>query len=50
MLAGKYKLTREAFLVTTGAGSPAVAGFLSFVRSPEGAAVIKANGATPTAR
>jgi len=50
VLAGRYKLTREAFLVTKGAGSPAVAGFLSFVRGPEGAAVIKANGAIPTAR
>ena len=50
VLAGRYKLTREAFLVTKGAGSPAVAGFLNFVRSPEGAVVIKANGAIPTAR
>ena len=50
VLAGKYKLTREVFLVTRGAVSPALAGFLTFVRSPEGAAVIKVNGAIPTPR
>ncbi|MEX2127793.1 MAG: substrate-binding domain-containing protein [Xanthobacteraceae bacterium] len=47
--AGRYKLTREAFLVTKGAAAPALAGFLDFVRGAEGAAVIKANGAIPTA-
>ena len=43
--AGKYRLTRDAFLVIGNAPSAQVKAFISFVRSPEGAAVIKANGA-----
>ena len=50
VLGGSYKLTREVFLVTRRAVSPALGAFLTFARSPEGAAVIKANGAIPTAR
>ncbi len=50
VLAGKYKLVREAFLVTKSQPSAEVARFVAFVRSAEGAAVIKSNGAIPTAR
>lgn len=46
--ASRYKLVREAFLVTKAGASPALTGFIAFVKSPEGAAVIKANGAIPT--
>lgn len=42
-----YTLTRDSFLVTKAPPSPAVAGFLDFVRSPAGTAVIVANGAVP---
>ena len=49
-LAGRYRLTREAFLVSKAQPSPAAAKFLEFARSAEAAAVIKANGAIPTAR
>ena len=48
--AGRYKLVREAFLVTKTGASPALAAFVAFVQSAEGAAVIKANGAIPTAK
>jgi phosphate transport system substrate-binding protein len=41
-----YKLTRDSFLVTH-APSPAVTGFLEFIRSDAGKAVIAANGAVP---
>lgn len=44
---GTYTLTRDSFLVTKAAPSPAVSRFLEFVRSPAGAAVIVANGAVP---
>lgn len=44
---GAYRLTRDSFLVTKAASSPAVTGFLEFVRSPEGKRVISANGAVP---
>jgi phosphate transport system substrate-binding protein len=44
---GAYRLTRDSFLVTKTASSPAVARFLEFVRSPEGKRVISANGAVP---
>jgi phosphate transport system substrate-binding protein len=46
--AGKYGIVREIFLVVRGASSPAVQQFIAFIRSPEGAAIIKANGALPT--
>jgi len=42
-----YVLTRDSFLVTKAAPSPAVAGFLDFVRSAAGEKVILANGAVP---
>jgi phosphate transport system substrate-binding protein len=45
VVSGKYRLTRDAFLVTGKAPSEAVNAFMAFVRSAEGAAVIKANGA-----
>lgn len=44
---GAYRLTRDSFLVTRAAPSPAVARFLEFVRSAEGKRVISANGAVP---
>jgi phosphate transport system substrate-binding protein len=45
---GSYRLVREVFLVTRGDAAPAVKAFLSYIGSPEGAAVIKANGAIAT--
>ena len=48
--AGRYKLVREAFLVTKAGASPALMAFIAFVQSAEGAAVVKANGAIPTAK
>lgn len=47
--AAEYRLVREVFLVIKQPGSPAVKAFLEFVRSPDGAALIKANGAIPKA-
>lgn len=44
---GAYGLTRDSFLVTKAVPAPAVARFLEFARSPEGAAVISASGAVP---
>lgn len=46
---GKYGIIREIFLVVKGPASPAVQQFMAFIRSPEGAAIIKANGAVLTA-
>jgi phosphate transport system substrate-binding protein len=43
--AGRYRLTRDSFLVTRNAASAEVTAFIGFVRSLEGAAVIRANGA-----
>ena len=45
--AGKYRLVREVFLVVKGTAAPATKAFLAFVKSGEGAKVIKANGAIP---
>jgi phosphate transport system substrate-binding protein len=45
--AGRYKLTRDAFLVTRGAPPAKVKAFIDFVKSAEGAALIRANGALP---
>lgn len=45
--AGSYGLVREVFLVVKETTSSATKAFLAFVRSAEGAAVIKANGAIP---
>ena len=47
--AGAYKLVREVFLVANGNASPPTKAFLSFVKSPDGAKVIQANGAIPKA-
>jgi len=47
--AGKYRLVREVYLVAKGDASPATKAFLSFVKSPDGAKAIKANGAIPNA-
>lgn len=49
-MSGRYKLTREAFLVSKAQPSPAVSKFLDFARSAEGTVVIKANGAIPSAK
>jgi ABC-type Fe3+ transport system substrate-binding protein len=38
---------REVFLVVKGDAPPAVKAFLAFVKSADGAKVIKANGAIP---
>lgn len=43
--AGRYRLTRDAFLVTRKDAPASVQSFLDFVKSPEGAGVIRANGA-----
>lgn len=50
VLAGKYRLTRDAFLVTGKTPSAQTRGFIDFVASAEGAAVIRANGAIAAAR
>jgi phosphate transport system substrate-binding protein len=49
VIAGTYRLVREVFLVTKEPAAPTVKAFLAFVRSAEGAALIKANGAIPKA-
>ena len=43
--AGKYRLTRDAFLVLGASPKPEVKAFIDFVKSAEGATIIKANGA-----
>jgi phosphate transport system substrate-binding protein len=43
--AGRYRLTRDAFLITLNAPTAETRAFLDFVRSAEGAAIIRANGA-----
>jgi phosphate transport system substrate-binding protein len=48
--AGRYRLTRDAFLVTGNAPSPPVKAFIGFVTGAEGAAVIRANGAIPATK
>jgi phosphate transport system substrate-binding protein len=48
--AGRYRLTRDAFLVIGKAPSAPVKAFIDFVKSAEGAAVIKANGAIAATR
>ncbi len=45
VVAKRYLLTRDAFLVTRNDASAAVKAFIEFVKSPDGAAVIRANGA-----
>ena len=46
--AGQYRIVREVFLVVKTPSSPPVQQFIAFIRSPAGAAIIKANGALPT--
>jgi phosphate transport system substrate-binding protein len=45
VVAGRYRLARDSFLATREAPSAPVKAFMDFVKAPEGAAVIKANGA-----
>ena len=45
--AGTYRLVREVFLVVKANAAPAVKSFMAFVKSADGAKVIKANGAIP---
>ena len=47
VLAQRYKLTRESFLITRADPPPGVGRFLAFIRSPSGAKVITASGAIP---
>ena len=50
VLAGRYRLVREVFLVFKADGSAAqVGGFIAFVKSEAGSSAIKANGAIPKA-
>lgn len=44
---GRYKLTRDAFLVTRATPAPKVKAFIEFAKSADGAAVIRASGALP---
>jgi phosphate transport system substrate-binding protein len=50
VIAGRYRLTRDSFLITVGTPSAPVKAFIDFVASGEGAAVIKANGAIAAAK
>lgn len=50
VVAGKYKLTRDAFLVLGTAPSAEAKAFIDFVKSAAGSAVIKANGAIAAAK
>ena len=45
--AGNYRLVREVFLVTKASASPETKDFIAFVKSADGAKIIKANGAIP---
>ncbi len=45
--AGTYRLVREVFLVVKVSAPTFVKSFIAFVKSPDGAKVIKANGAIP---
>jgi phosphate transport system substrate-binding protein len=47
---GRYRLVRDAFLVTRNDASAAVKAFIDFVKGPDGAAVIRANGAIAVAK
>ena len=47
--AGKYRLARDAFLILGNSPSAPAKAFIDFVKSPEGKAVIKANGAIAAA-
>lgn len=50
VVAGRYRLTRDSFLVTGNTPSPPVKAFIDFIRGPDGAAVVKANGAIGAAK
>lgn len=50
VVTGKYRLTRDAFLVTGTAPAKPVNAFIAFVRGPDGADVIKSNGAIAAKR
>ena len=50
IVAGKYRLTRNSFLVTSNAPSAPVKAFIDFIIAAEGAAAIKANGAIAAAK
>jgi phosphate transport system substrate-binding protein len=50
VLAGTYRLTRDAFLVTRGSPSAQTKGFIEFVLSADGASIIRANGAIAARR
>jgi phosphate transport system substrate-binding protein len=50
IVAGKYRLTRDSFLVTSNAPSAPVKAFIDFIIAAEGAAAIKANGAIAAAK
>ena len=51
VVAGNYRLVREVFLVVKASGTAApLQGFLAFIKSGEGAKMIKANGAIPKIR
>ncbi len=45
--AGQYRLVREVFLVVKASAPAATKNFIAFVKSAEGAKIIKANGAIP---
>ena len=45
--AGNYRMVREVFLVTKASASPETSDFIVFVKSADGAKIIKANGAIP---
>lgn len=45
VMAGKYRLVREVFLVVKASSPPATKAFIAFVKSADGARIIKANGA-----
>jgi ABC-type phosphate transport system substrate-binding protein len=47
---GRYHLVRDAFLVIRNDAPSSVKAFIDFVKSTEGAAVIRANGAVPAVR
>jgi phosphate transport system substrate-binding protein len=50
VLAGRYRLVRDAFLVTRNSASADVTAFIAFVTGAEGAKVIRQSGALPVAR
>jgi len=50
VLANRYRMTRDVFLVTKAAPGGAVQAFIDYAKSAEGAKVIKANGAIAISR